>query len=53
MTAVMARRGLPWIAFAVALALATAPVWRLAARGFEPTVDELLQMRCSGSKASR
>ena len=37
------RSGLVWILFAGALLLATAPVWRLWAFGFNPRLDELLQ----------
>jgi hypothetical protein len=35
-----------WLVLVVALALALAPVWRLAAAGFEPTLDQLLQLGC-------
>jgi len=43
------RSGLVWILFAGALLLATAPVWRLwAAFGFNPTLDELLQIAICG-----
>jgi hypothetical protein len=34
--------------FAVGLALATFPVWRLWLFGFNPTLDELLRLRCFG-----
>ena len=37
-----------WILFAGALLLATAPVWRLWAFGFNPTLDELLQIAICG-----
>ena len=37
---------LPWLLFALALALATEPVWRLAVLGLNPTLDQLLQLRC-------
>ena len=40
------RKTLPWIVFGLGLALATAPVWRLLLLGFNPTLDELLQIRC-------
>jgi hypothetical protein len=30
----------------VALTLTLAPIWRLAAVGFEPTLDQLLQLGC-------
>jgi hypothetical protein len=40
--------GFVWSAFAVALGLATAPVWRLWFFGFNPTFDELLQLAICG-----
>jgi hypothetical protein len=40
------RKALPWIVLGLGLALATAPVWRLLLLGFNPTLDELLQIRC-------
>ena len=40
------RRTLPWIVFGLGLALATAPAWQLLLLGFNPTLDELLQIRC-------
>lgn len=47
------RAALPWIGLAVGLLAATAPVWRLPLLGFNPTLDELLQMRCfTGSNAA-
>jgi hypothetical protein len=42
------RNGLIWSAFAVALVLATAPVWRLWIFGFNPMLDELLAIICKG-----
>jgi hypothetical protein len=42
------RNGLVWAAFGLALILATAPVWRLWVFGFNPTLDEMLQIICSG-----
>ena len=39
------REGLPWAFLAVALVLATAPVWRHAL-GTEPSIDDLLSIRC-------
>jgi hypothetical protein len=43
-----AASGFIWVAFAAAVALAMAPVWRLWLFGFNPTLDELLQIICSG-----
>jgi len=43
------RAALPWIGLGVGLLAATAPVWRLPLLGFNPTLDELLRMRCFGS----
>jgi hypothetical protein len=40
------RKALPWIVFGLGLALATAPVWRLLLLGFNPTLDDLLQIVC-------
>jgi hypothetical protein len=37
----------PWIVLGVALAAATAPVWRLAVFGFDPALDDLLGLVCS------
>ena len=34
--------------FAAALVAATFPIWRLWFFGFNPTLDELLQLRCFG-----
>lgn len=34
--------------FAAGLVLATFPVWRLWLFGFNPTLDELLRLRCFG-----
>ena len=45
---VTVRAGLVWAAFAAALVLATAPVWRLWVFGFNPTLDQLLQIICTG-----
>lgn len=47
------RAALPWIGLGVGLLAATAPVWRLPLLGFNPTLDELLQMRCFGGPPSR
>ena len=34
--------------FAIGLVAATFPVWRLWLFGFNPTLDELLRLRCFG-----
>jgi hypothetical protein len=49
MTSVGARVG-PWLVLGVALTLATMPVWRLLIVGFNPTLDDLLSIVCSGSR---
>jgi hypothetical protein len=36
--------GLIWGGFAVALMIATAPVWQRAVYGFNPTLDEVLRV---------
>ncbi|GJD53769.1 hypothetical protein OPKNFCMD_6547 [Methylobacterium crusticola] len=36
------------LAFALAVLLATEPVWGLLAFGFSPTLDDLLALRCLG-----
>jgi hypothetical protein len=44
------RSGTIWLAFAAALVLATAPAWSLHVFGFNPTLDEILQLSiCSGT----
>jgi hypothetical protein len=40
--------GIVWSAFAGAFVLATAPVWRLWVFGFNPTLDQLLQLAICG-----
>ena len=42
------RAGVVWAAFGAALVLATAPAWRLWVFGFNPTLDQLLQIICTG-----
>jgi hypothetical protein len=44
MTARPIINGLGWVAFAVGIVLATAPVWQRAVYGFNPTLDELLRV---------
>lgn len=39
-----------WLFFAAALMLATAPVWRVWAFGFNPTFDQLLQLSICGGR---
>lgn len=41
--------GVMYLLFAVALVIATFPLWRLAVFGFHPTLDQLLQLRCFGA----
>lgn len=40
------RAALPWILLTLALAAATAPAWGRLVGGFDPTLDELLSLRC-------
>ena len=41
------RNGLIWASFALALVLATSPVWRPLAYGFSPSFDQLARLaRC-------
>ena len=42
------RVGSIYVLFGFALAAATYPAWRLWLLGFNPTFDDLLQMRCFG-----
>lgn len=35
-----------YVLFALALVVATAPAWRFHILGFNPTLDDLLQLRC-------
>jgi hypothetical protein len=43
------RDGAAWLAFTLALVLATAPVWQRTIYGFHPTLDQLLRIVCSPS----
>jgi hypothetical protein len=47
------RSGIIWLAFAAALALATAPAWRLHVFGFNPTLDEVLQLSICGGALNK
>ena len=47
------QNGIIWLAFAGALVLATAPVWRLWVFGFNPTIDQLLQLAICGGPLAR
>lgn len=38
--------GVVYFLLALALVVATAPVWRFLVLGFNPTLDDLLQLRC-------
>jgi hypothetical protein len=40
--------GTIWLLFCAAVGLATAPVWRLSVFGFNPALDELLQLSLCG-----
>ena len=44
------RSALPWIVLAGALAAAPGPVWSLALLGFDPSLDDLLSLRCFGTR---
>ncbi|GJD63246.1 hypothetical protein [Methylobacterium frigidaeris] len=47
------RAALPWLLLALALVVATAPAWGRLVTGFDPTLDELLSLRCGpGQTAS-
>jgi hypothetical protein len=45
-------RWLVRIAFMVAIVAATSPAWRVLLLGADPTLDELLQLRCLGGPAA-
>jgi hypothetical protein len=38
--------GMVWLLFGFGVVMATAPLWRLAIYGFDPSVDELLRIIC-------
>jgi hypothetical protein len=44
----LGRRAAPWAVLTLALILATFPAWRLVAFGYEPTLEDLLTLRCFG-----
>jgi hypothetical protein len=46
------RAALPWIALALALTAATAPVWGRWVSGYDTTLDELLSLRCGPGQAT-
>jgi hypothetical protein len=48
MTSSDVRLRLIWCSFAILLALATAPAWRVIAFGVSPTLDQALLLICSG-----
>ncbi|MGE7416980.1 hypothetical protein [Methylobacterium tarhaniae] len=48
----MRRAALPWVLLALALAAATAPAWGRFATGFDPTLDELLSLRCGPGRTA-
>jgi hypothetical protein len=49
MTTRRVTNGIVWLGFGAAVGLATAPVWRLWVFGFNPTLDEMLRIICTGS----
>ena len=52
MTSQPSARAWPWLLLAVfGLALALAPIWRLAGAGLEPTLEQLLQLGCLRDRA--
>ncbi len=46
------RAALPWIVLALALVAATAPVWGRWISGDDPTLDELLSLRCGPGRTA-
>ena len=40
------RAALPWLLLALALGVASAPAWGRLVAGFDPTLDEILALRC-------
>lgn len=44
------RTALPWIVLAGALVAATEPAWSLALLGSNPSLDDLLSVRCFASQ---
>ena len=52
-TAQRLRSGIIWLAFAGALVLATASAWRLHVFGFNPTLDEVLQLSICGRSLNK
>lgn len=42
------REGLPWLALAAGLVLATLPIWRPLLFGRDLSLDDLLTLRCLG-----
>lgn len=53
MKAAVSRETLIWLCFAAALVVATAPVWRLWVSGFNPTLDQVLQLAICGGRIGR
>jgi len=42
------RNGCVWLLFGAGVVVATSPVWRRLAFGFNPTLDQALQIVCMG-----